>query len=364
MNRILRGAVVLAASALALGCNTEPDELGGGDPTEIVADPGVVFVARGDSQAVLVRLVDQQGTALESPITITGATSPISVSVDSLFRPVFAPDGSLIANTKNTELRLFVRGDELGATTFTVTAGGLTKTVAVTVTPVGITPGLSNASPQIAEPVTVTAEAGLTFTPESRLVDAAGELVAYTLDVAGDGTTMTVVFLPGFSGTYTITHVIPSYAPTLEVDLPATTSVTVAGTVAAGFSGVDAVATAPALAPANAGNIVGIIDNGTTFPGTLAGSGTDGVRYYKLVVEEAGSYVVDLSWPGGKDLAIYVLDESGTVVLASDDAGGLNDSNETAHADLAPGTYYIAAGWFDYGANPVPDYININVTTE
>ena len=365
MNRIVRGVVVLAASALAWGCNTEPEELEGGDPTEILVNPGVVFVARGDSQAVLVSVLDQQGTALDEPITVTatGAAGTVNVSVDSLFRPIFDSAGNRIPNPKTAELRLFVRGDALGATTFTVSGGGLTKTVPVTVTPVEIAPTVSSVTPLIGETVTITAEPGLTFGTGSQLVDAAGEPVAYVTSVAPDGSSMTVIFFPGFTGPFTITEVVPSFAPSLTLDLPATTEVTVGSTVFAGLTGVDAIGTAPTITPsATDGGRVGIIDVGTSFPGTFAAA--DGARFYKLVVSEEGSYVIDVTWVGGKDLGVWVLDETGTEILASDDSGGLDDNQETAHADLLPGTYYIAVGWFDYGPNPLPDYIRIDVTTE
>jgi hypothetical protein len=193
-------------------------------------------------------------------------------------------------------------------------------------------------------------------------VDATGALAGFTLSVAPDGSSMTVQFLPGFSGTPTITGVVPSYAPTLGVDLVSTVNVTVAATVAPGFAGVDAFATAPALYPATADRTVGIIDNGLTYPAVTAN--TNGSRLYKLIVEEDAEYSVQLSWPGGKDLGVWVYDEAGTTIIGSDDSGGLNDASETAHVHLAPGTYFIEAGYFDYGANPLPDYIRIDVFVE
>lgn len=363
MNRILRGAVVLAASALFVGCNTEPDEVGGGDPTEIFVNPGTVFVDRDDSTAVLIRVIDQQGTALNESITISNISAGLNISIDSLFRPVFDPEtGTLVADTRNTELRIFVKGVALSAGSFTVSGGGLTEDVEVTVTPTQIDAAISNAAPAIGELVTITPEAGLTFSQASTVVDATGALAATTLSVAPDGSSMTVQFVAGFSGTPTITGVVPAYAPTLAVEIPTTTAVVVGATVGVDFPGVDAFATAPALHPAATDRHVGIIDNGLVLPALLGNS--DGSRVYKLIVEETAEYSIQLTWPGGKDFGVWVWDETGTEVLGSDDAGGLNDGTETAHVELDPGTYYIEAGYFDYGAPALPDYIRIDVFVE
>ncbi|HEU4829188.1 MAG TPA: hypothetical protein VFT04_08325 [Gemmatimonadales bacterium] len=362
MNRILRGAVVLAASALFAGCNTEPDETQGGDPTDIVVNPASVFIDRGDSNAVLIRLVDQQGTSLNSPISITAVSPGLSIFVDSMFRPTFNPDGTLQAETRNTELRIFVRGNNLEAGSFTVTAGGLTEEVPVTVTPTEITPAVSSVTPAIGEVVTITPEAGLTFSQTSTVVDAAGALAALTLSVAPDGSSMSVQFVEGFSGTPTITGIVPSYAPTLAVELPSTVDVTVGATVGVDFAGVDDPSTAPVLHPATSDRHVGIIDNGLAMPAVTPN--TDGSRLYKLIVEEGAEYTVELTWAGGKDLGVWVWDETFTTVIGSDDAGGLNDGTETAHVELDPGTYFIEAGYFDYGAPTLPEYIRIDVFVE
>lgn len=359
MNRILRGAVVLAASALALGCNTEPEETEGGTPTAIVADPEVIFIERGDSQTVLVRLVDQQGTSLNSPITISGAAAPIAISIDSLFRPIFAPDGTLIANTNGTELRLFVRGDGLGATQFTVSAGGFSENIAVTVTPTNITPAASTLTPGIGELVTLTAEAGLTFSPTSQVVDAAGALVGETMSVAPDGTTMTVTFIPGASPTFRITDVVPAYAPSLTLTLESAVQVA-ATTTPVGLAGVDAPGTAPSLLPLTLSVRSGVVDVGTVYPGTSSGFGT---RFYKLEVVEGGIYDFVATWEGGEDLGFYFVDPTtGDVLeaLADDHGAGATASpEEHLELELEPGTYIIGVLLFD-GADPEPAFFQMS----
>jgi hypothetical protein len=161
MKRILRGAVVFAASALVWACNTEPEVVQGGDPVAIVADPAVVLVPQFGTEEVLVRLVDQQGQSLETEIAVSATGTGIEVTSDPLYRPVYAPDGSLTANTANTELRLEVEGLALGTTTFTVTGEGLSEEVTVTVVPADVEATFLPAAPNAGDTVTVTLPAGL-----------------------------------------------------------------------------------------------------------------------------------------------------------------------------------------------------------
>ena len=163
MKRILRGAVVFAASALVWACNTEPETFEGGDPVQIVADPTVVLVPQYSSEEVLVRLVDQQGQSLEGEISISAPGTGIEVTADPLFRPVYGPDGALTANTANTEVRLVVEGVALGSTTFTVSAEGLTHDVTVTVVPSDAAVTFEPATPLAGDTVTITLPAGLRF---------------------------------------------------------------------------------------------------------------------------------------------------------------------------------------------------------
>lgn len=161
MKRILRGAVVFAASALVWACNTEPDAVQGGDPVQIVADPAVVLVPQFGTEEILVRLVDQQGQSLEAEISVSAPGTGIEVTADPLFRPVYGADGALTANTANTEVRLEVEGLALGTTTFTLAGEGLTKDVTVTVVPSDVDVSLLPAAPLAGDTVTVTLPAGL-----------------------------------------------------------------------------------------------------------------------------------------------------------------------------------------------------------
>ena len=175
MKRILRGAVVFAASALVWACNTEPDSVQGGDPVAIVADPKVVLVPQGSVQEVLVRLVDQQGQSLESEISVSAPGTGIGITSDPLFRPVYGADGALTANTANTEVRLEVAGLALGTTTFTVTGSGLSADVTVTVVPSDAAITFSPATPLAGDTVTITLPAGLRFGSHAGITSLRGD---------------------------------------------------------------------------------------------------------------------------------------------------------------------------------------------
>ena len=361
MNRILRGAVVLAASALFAGCNTEPEATQGGDPFRIVVNPAAVFVDRGDSNAVLIRLVDDQGTSLNSPISITNVTPGLSIFVDSMFRPTFNPDGSLQAETRNTELRVFVKGVGLEAGSFTVTAGGLTEEVDVTVTPIEMTPTLSTAAPNIIDVFTLTAEPGLTFTPGTQLVDATGAAIAITNSVSGDGTTATFQVLPEYTGgAFEITGVVPAYAPTLQVTIPSTVELAPTGTVGTPLAGTADIATAPVLNPLDGHSVSGVVDAGV-FTGDYFGFPAN---YYRLDVTETSIVDFLMTWGGGEDLGLYYVDAEGNDlgIIADDHGSGAAASpEEHAEVELDPGTYYLVVVQFP-GATPDPTAFALSIT--
>lgn len=294
MNRILRGTVLLAVSALVWGCNTEPEETEGGDPAQIVANPGVVFVDQGASNEVFVRLVDQQGTSLSTDVSVTVADpSVIQVSADSMFRPVFGPDGVLGFNTNNSELRLVVTGLALNATSFTISAGGLTTEVPVSVLPTALAGTLSATSADVGEPVTLTAPAGFSFNETSEVTFEAGDAAA-TLSVAADGSTITFIPKPGSSGSVsTVSDVSPGYAPSLQLPL-SFSSEPFALTAVSLYSSADP-ATAPAFPIPAVGDTTVIYDHSVAVD-----------QLTLLEITEPGTVLdVTVDWTGGADMDFY-----------------------------------------------------------
>lgn len=210
MKRILRGAVLLAVTAVLGACGTEPDQVKGGVADHIVADPGVVFISRADSQSVKIRLEDAQGTALHDPISISNVGAGINVRADSAFRPIFTNGDSLVFNTNGTELRVWVSTSALANSSFTINAGGLTLDVPVVVTP-GKDEGFafSTLAPALADVVTVTAPADLLFTADTKVIFGLDSLTP--IAVATDGKSLTFSVVPDLHGPATLSNVTLSY---------------------------------------------------------------------------------------------------------------------------------------------------------
>jgi hypothetical protein len=210
MKRILRGAVLLAVTAVLGACGTEPDQVKGGVADHIIADPGVVFISRADSQSVKIRLEDAQGTALHDPISISNVGAGINVRPDSAFRPIFTNGDSLVFNTNGTELRVWVSTSALANSSFTINAGGLTLNVPVVVTPnKNESFPFSNLAPVLGEVVTATVTSDLLFTDSTKVVFGNQTLTPVSVDPTGASLTFNVG--PDLIGPATFTNVTLSY---------------------------------------------------------------------------------------------------------------------------------------------------------
>jgi len=348
MNRILRGAVVFAASALFVGCNTEPEAIEGGVPDHIIANPSTVIVENGDSTEVLVRLVDQQGTSLPNSITFSGIGAGISLGIDSLFRPVFAPDGSLTANPNATELRVYVKGTGLAATSFTITAADKTLEVPVTVLPTvleGAT--FSNTTPATDEVVVLTAPAGFSFNETSTVTFAIGQ-PGQIVDVADDGSTISFIPKPKAEGAITVTDITPGYAPTLRIPLTLSSEITVSED--SPYSS-DAPGTAPTIAAPALGETINM---------TLIQIAPD--QFTNITIPEAGTTLdITLNWVGGADVDFFFCNADLTG-CASAPLGG-NQARTGAHPEhmevsfAAAGTYVFVSQLYSGAA----DYYDLSI---
>ena len=106
------GALAVAA------CSGDPT---GNDstPTEIQSDPEVVFVTQGDSQPVIVKVLDEDGQVLQADFTATDVGSGITVGSDPTYQEVTT------GNPIRRGSRFFVKGVDLAQTSFKVNALGL-----------------------------------------------------------------------------------------------------------------------------------------------------------------------------------------------------------------------------------------------
>ena len=329
----------------------------GGDPTEsfreagqkIVTDPSVVFVNQGASVFVVAQLQDNQGNQLTTDFGTENVGSQISVVRDTTF----------LATTNGTTLktreRFVVSGVAPGASSFEVTAGGVTDTVPVSVVPTDIAATFSNASPAVNEPVTFTLPAGYTFSADAGVETNLG--TGFVQSVAADGSSLTATIPPGSIGPVTLSGVAAGFLPGLPLTLPSVDPVSASAT---GLPGTDAATTAPEIAVPAAGETLNLFDAGTFTGADITGDGGLALaQYYKFTVADSATYSFVTSWPGASDLdAIICFDTACSDGVL---AGASANNPESAKVALDVGTYYFAVVLF---AGSVPPFLSLSITQE
>lgn len=193
--------------------------------------------------------------------------------------------------------------------------------------------------PSLLQAVTLTAPAGFTFAPDVAV--AIGGNLAIIQSVAGDGSSVTLIPIPGSAGVASVDGVVPNGAPSNIVTMNTVQTVTVPGIVP--LEGTETPETAPELTVPTAGN--SIVTNDA---GAFAGDPTDCCfgfhpRIYKIVIAAPTTLTIELDWFQGQDLGAYVTtDDLVTVVDAADSFGeGAGGHPESVTIAFAPGTYYI-----------------------
>lgn len=225
MERLTRCLVWLGVFAFAGACSGDPTN-SSRTPTDIVANPEVVFVVQGDSQTVDLTIVDEQGQLLPAEFAITTQPSAAAtVTPDPTFLQVIA--GKPIGTTA----RYFVKGIELGATSFVVSGSGLEKTVRIEVVPGNLAATFSTITPAFTDTVTVTAPAGTSFSQTSAIsippvLGGQGATDLIVTDRAADGSSFRFIVSPNRSGAATITGVKVAANPALTFTLQTTETIT------------------------------------------------------------------------------------------------------------------------------------------
>jgi hypothetical protein len=133
-------------------------------PTDIAANPDVVFVTQGDSQAVLVSVVDEDGQVLQADF---GDPTNVGSGISVIFDPNFQRVTTGIPIQR--QARYFVKGVDLAHTSFTVEALGLTKEIEVFSIPGQLAAEITDSLPALGDTVTITEPTGTFFTDSSVL---------------------------------------------------------------------------------------------------------------------------------------------------------------------------------------------------
>ena len=345
MTRSKCGLLLLLAAATACG----------GDPTEsfreagqkIVANPSVVFVDHNASVFVVAELVDSQGnqlaTTFDDPADV-GST--ITVVKDSTF--LETTNGTTLA----TRERFIVTGLTPSSTSFTISGGGHSLEVPVSVLPTSVAATFSNPAPAVNEPVTITLPEGYTFSSDATVESSLG--AGFVQSVSPDGTSLAVVIPPGSTGPVTLSGVTAAFLPTVPLTIPSVDEVAASTTPLAGTA---TTATAPEVPVPALDGTSSFFDTGTWTGADITGDGGLGAQYYKFTVTETGKYNFLMDWAGGADLDPVVCFDP--ACAAGEFAGTGVDHPEEGELTLEPGTYYFASVLFDGSA---PPFFSLSIT--
>jgi len=181
----------------ALACSGDPTG-NESTPTDITANPEVVFVTQGQSQPVIVSVVDEDGQVLQADFgKPTNVGSGIKVTLDTNFQTTTT--GVPI----HRQARYFVEGVDLAHSSFTVEALGLTKTIEVFSVPGALNATISNPTPALGDTISITAPAGTFFTDSSLLTF--GGYPPFV--VSRDETTITFIPFPNITAPALVSNV-------------------------------------------------------------------------------------------------------------------------------------------------------------
>lgn len=191
-----------------LACSGDPTD-NQGTPTEITAVPDVVFVTQGDSEAVIVSVVDEQGQIIEADFT----SSDVGAGITAVEDPTFQE----LNNTQQIrrQARFFVKASDLTHTTFKVNALGLSKTIDVTVVPGALDAAITDTVPKLGDTVTITAPTG-TFFSDTSVLTFNGVTPVIT---SRDATTITFIPFPNITDPVVVSFVGVDANPRLAFTL-------------------------------------------------------------------------------------------------------------------------------------------------
>jgi hypothetical protein len=204
----LKGRNIVFGALAVLACSGDPTG-NESTPTVIQSNPDVVFVTQGDSQPVVVTVLDEDGNVLQAEVTASNIGSGITVRLDPTYQQVTT--GKPIQRGS----QFFVKGVDLAQTSFKVNALGLTKTIQVTSVPGALDAVITDSQPTLGDTVTITAPTGTFFTDSSVLTfNGAAPVVT-----AQDETTISFIPMANIFGPALVSHVGVTANPSLFFDL-------------------------------------------------------------------------------------------------------------------------------------------------
>jgi hypothetical protein len=353
--------MILVAAGVG-ACNGDPtgDLRNGVD--HLIAAPTALFLSPGASTNVVVEAVDEQGNRLGTNFTIGSVSPGINVVEDLNFNPIFDEDGNLIPRKNPTRVRYTVTPDAAsGSTGFVIRAGGKELTIPVRLVPDHVDATYSNAAPAPGDTVTLTVQAPFLFRANATVTTGGNR----ALIVSQSASEIRFIPIPGgTAGAATVAGVALDYATTLALLIP-----TVADfTTPAGFSGTNALATAPAITIPAAGARSLFIDVGTMQAVTECDDDNGSLcRAYRLNLATARTFKIEATWQGTSDLGLYFYNSAGAALSGACDGkpNAAAGQPETCTKTLGPGTFYLTVvdfGAFYDPAEAAPTWIRLDIT--
>jgi hypothetical protein len=223
MNRLTSGMAPLFALLLVAGCSTEPTSDLRNGATRIDAAPSQLFLQLGESKTVDVSAVDDQGNQLSTAYEVTSVGPGITVRRDSTFLPIFIDDSTLSVPAEAPVFRYVVTANNYTASTFTVSGQGKDITIPVQVVAQSVIQAqVSNLNPALNEVVTITAPAGITFSPTSLVTFDGAAVQPAGVTIAADGKSLTFLPPPNIANAQAIISDVVSDATPGVLFAPAT----------------------------------------------------------------------------------------------------------------------------------------------
>jgi hypothetical protein len=189
MKRWLRGSVVLATAVGMWSCSGDPTDSFRGSTSAITATPTSLFLPEGETKAVIVQAVDDQGNPLASTFT-TSVGSGITVVEDTTFLP---SNGAPIQG----QTRYLVTANTFVGSSFTVSADGKSLEIPVRSLPLTFSGAFSNVAPALGDTVTLTAPPGIKFGAGTSISFPGAQGEVFITGISADSTVLSFLPPPG-----------------------------------------------------------------------------------------------------------------------------------------------------------------------
>jgi hypothetical protein len=175
-----------------------------------------LIINRGQTKAVIVRVLDDQGNELADSVTVNAPAGLVSVRVDTTFlvsTDTTNPPGQIPA-TGRTRTKFLITGEGTDSGTVVFNTGDLSLNVPVRVFPDTLAATISPQSAQPGDIITITAAPNTSFDDTVHVLFGAAE--AEIVSRAPDGSSLQIHPAPGSSGHATIQGVKLAFAQTSD----------------------------------------------------------------------------------------------------------------------------------------------------